>query len=67
MKTLLTSKTTWAIVALFIISGTNGIMGLIPVQFSGLVQAVLGIMAVYFHVDSVQTLKGTIKSLGGVA
>lgn len=55
---LLKSRTFWSVVALFIISGTNGIMGMIPEGAVVYVQGALTLIASYFHL---QTAK-----LGGV-
>jgi cysteine sulfinate desulfinase/cysteine desulfurase-like protein len=65
MQTLLTSKTAWTFVVLFIISGTNGVMGLIPPQYIIYIQMVLTALGAYFHVDTVNVLKGQVRSLGG--
>lgn len=63
---ILTNKTVWAFVALFVISGTNGVMGLIPAQWVPLIDAILAVAGSYFHVTTVSALKGQIRELGGV-
>lgn len=55
IKLALSSRTVWSIFALFIIGGTNGIMGLIPAEFSPYIQTALGFMAVYFKINPSQT------------
>lgn len=52
---LLRSRTFWSIVALFVISGTNGIMGMIPENSVVYVQFLLSALASYFHLDTAKT------------
>lgn len=47
----LRSKTVWTIVVMFIIGGTNGIVGLIPESSVIYVQGVLSLLAMYFKVN----------------
>lgn len=63
---ILTNKTVWAFVALFVISGTNGVMGLIPAPYIIYVQLLVTALGAYFHIDNVNALKGQIRDLGGV-
>jgi len=46
------SKTFWSAVALFVVSGTNGIMGLIPEWSVIYVQGLLTLMVSYFHLQT---------------
>lgn len=52
---LFRSRTFWSIVALFVISGTNGIMGMIPAGAIVYVQFALAALASYFHLDTAKT------------
>lgn len=52
---IFTSRTFWSFVALFIISGTNGILGIIPDGYLPFVQLALTALGTYFHVDGVKT------------
>ncbi len=49
------SRTFWTVVAMFIIGGTNGVMGLIPTGSVIYVQGALSLLATYFHVNPSQT------------
>jgi hypothetical protein len=51
----LQSRTVWSVVALFIVSGTNGIMGLIPVDSLIYVQGFLSILVMYFKLNPSKT------------
>lgn len=53
------SKTVWTFVALFIISGTNGVMNLIPAGDVIYVQGFLTFLGAFFHVDTAKALGGT--------
>ena len=48
----LRSKTFWTIVVTFIITGTNGIEGLLPAGSVIYIQAVLSMLATYFHTST---------------
>ena len=50
----LSSRTTWTIVAMFLIGGVNAITAFIPESALPLVQGALGILAVYFKVNPSQ-------------
>lgn len=67
IKTAVSSKTVWTIVALFVVAGTHGIEGLIPQTWVPIVEACIAILSAYFHIDHVNELKGQVRSLGGVA
>lgn len=53
------SKTFWTLVVTFIITGTNGIMGLIPAWSVIYVQGLLGLLATYFHVSTANKFGAT--------
>lgn len=48
----LKSRTTWMIVGMFVIGGTQNIMPFIPEVFVGTIQTLLGLAAVYFKVNT---------------
>lgn len=50
------SKTFWTIAVTFIISGTNGIQGLLPAWSLIYVQGLLSLLAAYFHVAPMKAL-----------
>lgn len=56
--TALSSRTVWTVAAMFVISGTNGIMGLIPSGDIVYVQGFLSLLAVYFRLNPSQSYKG---------
>ena len=48
----LKSRTTWTIVALFVIGGVQNITSFIPESIMPIVQSILGLLAVYFKVNT---------------
>lgn len=52
---LFRSRTFWSTVALFVVTGTNGIMGMLPANSLIYVQGVLSIMIAVFHLDTAKT------------
>ena len=48
------SKTTWTIVAMFLIGGVNAVASFIPSDFQSVVMGALGLLAVYFKVNPSQ-------------
>lgn len=50
----LKSRTTWTVVAMFLIGGISAVQSLIPAQYVGLVEGGLGLLAMYFHVNPSQ-------------
>lgn len=50
-----TSRTFWSTVALFVVTGTNGIQGLIPAGSEIYIQGFLSFLITYFHLQGVQT------------
>lgn len=51
LKLALLSRTTWTVLAMFVISGVEGVRDIIPADFLPLVNALLGLIAVYFRVN----------------
>lgn len=47
---IITSRTVWTFVALFIINGIEGVRDLIPVGLLPVIDAVLTILGIYFRV-----------------
>ena len=52
--TILKSRTFWTIVVMFLYNGVMAIHNLIPVSFAPLVDGLLSIVAVYFHMNPSQ-------------
>ena len=52
IKLILCSKTVWTIVVLFIIGGVQNITQFIPENIMPIIQATLGLLAVYFKVNT---------------
>ena len=57
MKTILqkvlkvfTSRTVWAVIILFLVNGISGIRELIPPDWLPVVDAVLGLLIIYFRI-----------------
>lgn len=48
----LRSRTVWSVVALFVVSGIDGVRDLIPVAYLPTVQSALGLMIVYFRLNT---------------
>ena len=48
IKKLISSRANWAVVAMFVVGGVEAINQYIPVEFLPLVEAVLGLLAIYF-------------------
>jgi len=57
LKQILKSRTFWTIVALFIINGVSAIHSSIPANLAPIVDGVLGILAVYFHINPSQNYR----------
>lgn len=51
IKKTLTSRTVWSIVALVLVNGVPSIQNLIPVDWQPVVDAVLGLLAIYFRTN----------------
>ena len=51
---ILKSRTVWTIVILFLINGVSGIHDLIPVNALPVIDGLLGILAIYFRVNTKQ-------------
>jgi hypothetical protein len=49
----LKSKTFWSFVVLVVINAINANKAFIPAEYIGLLDAVIGILGTYFHIDSV--------------
>jgi hypothetical protein len=54
IKLALRSRTTWTIVALFVINGVGAISSYIPVSVKPIIDGLLGLAIVYFHVNPSQ-------------
>lgn len=54
VKLALKSRTTWSLVAMFLIGGINAVMGVIPAADVVYVQGTLALVAMYFHVNPSQ-------------
>jgi hypothetical protein len=52
--TILKSRNTWTILAMFLIGGVNAVMPLFPVTTAPVVLGLLAILAVYFHINPSQ-------------
>jgi len=52
---LFKSRTFYTILAMFVVAGANAVLPVLPPAVSTVVSAILGIMAVYFHVNPSQT------------
>lgn len=63
MTSLLTSKTLWTVVLLFLIGGFQAISSSLG-GFATPILGLLGILTVYFHVGSVNAAAGTLGSIG---
>lgn len=48
---ILKSRTTWTLVVLFVINGLNGIHDMIPAMWLAPIDSLLGVLAIYFHVN----------------
>lgn len=51
---LLRSRTFWTIVAMFLVSGGNAISPMIPAGAELFLQAMLSLIAAYFHLQTAQ-------------
>ncbi len=50
IKKIFKSRQVWTIVALFAVSGVSGIHDQIPANYLPIIDAVLGLLAVYFRI-----------------
>jgi len=50
IKKILSSRTVWVIIVLFIINGVTGIREFIPANLLPAIDAILGIAAIYFRI-----------------
>lgn len=50
----LKSRTAWTIVAMFVVSGIDGVKDFIPSFYEPIVNAVLSLIAIYFRVNNKQ-------------
>lgn len=48
---ILKSRTVWAFVALFVINGITGVRDLIPAAWLPLIDAILGLIGIYFRIS----------------
>lgn len=48
------SRTAWTVVALFIVNGLTAVRTALPQKYLPAVDAVLGLLAIYFHVNPSQ-------------
>ena len=51
IKKILSSRTVWVIIVLFIINGVTGIREFIPANLLPAIDAVLGLAAIYFRIQ----------------
>lgn len=51
---ILKSRTVWTVFAMFLIGGVQAVSAFIPVPFQSFVEGILGLAAVYFHVNPSQ-------------
>ncbi len=54
LKQTLKSRTFWTLVVLFLVNGITAIHGSIPSSILPLVDGILGILTVYFHINPSQ-------------
>ena len=50
----LKSRTVWTVIVMFIISGVDGIREIIPSNALPMVEGILGLLAIYFRVNTRQ-------------
>lgn len=50
------SRTFWTVVAMFVVGGGNAILPVIPPAAQTILEALLGLLAAYFHNDTGQKL-----------
>ena len=51
---VLTSRTTWTIIVMFLIGGVHAVTQFIPVGFVTPIEGILGFLAIYFKVNPSQ-------------
>lgn len=51
---ILKSRTTWTIVAMFVVGGLNAIVPILPPQLQAALEGILAIAAGYFHQNTNQ-------------
>lgn len=54
LQLILKSRTTWTVVLIFLVNGVAAIHSFIPAGIEPLVDGVLSLMAIYFHVNPSQ-------------
>lgn len=54
LSTVFKSRTTWTVVAMFVIGGVQNVVPFMPASVSDTVQGVLALAAMYFHVNPSQ-------------
>ncbi len=54
---ILKSRTFWTVVAMFVVGGVNGVLPVLPAPVQTLAEGLLGVLAVYFHVNPSQNYK----------
>ncbi len=54
MQKILQSRTTWTIVVLFIVNGIGAVHSFIPGALTPIVDGLLSILAIYFHINPSQ-------------
>jgi hypothetical protein len=56
-KKLPKSRQFWTIIAIVVVNGVPALRDLIPTMYLGLVQSLLGIIAIYFRIEYKQDFK----------
>ena len=60
MAKILSSRTVWVIIVMFLIGGVNSIHGLLPGMWLPLVDGTLGILGIYFKMSPSQNYGPTV-------
>lgn len=59
----LKSRTVWTIIALFVINGFQGISSLVPPAALDTINAILGVVAIYFKINPSQNYNTSTASI----
>ena len=60
LKTILSSRTTWTIIVLFLYNGVSAIHSVFPASATPLLDGILSIVAIYFHITPSQSYGNSV-------
>lgn len=66
IQTVLTSRTTYVIIAMFVVGGLQAVTQLVPPAYLPVVEGILGLLGLYTHAISKSQLQNQVNTNNGI-